>query len=124
MPFEKGKSGNIAGRPKGSRNKTDEELREFLRKLTTEYFYGENGQMNFVQDMLALRPAMRTQVMEKYLKYFLAPQASLKIEGDINNHVQGAVRIVIEEIESTQNYIDITPNAEPVPVGKRLSNGE
>lgn len=93
MPFKKGQSGNPAGKPKGAVNKTDEHLREFLRQITADYFNGADAQVSFINDIKSLRPGMRTQVMEKYLKYFLAPMASLKIEGDVNVNQSGTIKI-------------------------------
>ena len=38
MPFEKGESGNPAGRPKGSFNKTTKELRQMISDFLLENF--------------------------------------------------------------------------------------
>lgn len=38
MPFEKGESGNPAGRPKGSFNKTTKELRQMISDFLMENF--------------------------------------------------------------------------------------
>lgn len=122
MPFQKGVSGNPAGKPKGTKHeKSDEAIREFLRSKSEEYFYG-TGSNSFLEDMKNITPSMRLQLWEKYIKYYLPAMQSLQVEGEITNNIQGAVRIVIEEVEATKNYIDITPISAPA-VNKGLSDG-
>jgi hypothetical protein len=122
MPFKKGQSGNPAGKPKNTKHdKSDEAIREFLRSKSQEYFYG-TGDNSFIDDMNKVSSSMRLQLWEKYLKYYLPTMQSLQVDGEITNNIQGAVRIVIEEVEATQNYIDITPIASAV--NKGLSNGK
>ncbi|MGF7075328.1 DUF5681 domain-containing protein [Mucilaginibacter sp. 3215] len=93
MPFKPGVSGNPNGKPKGIKHNTsDEFIRDFLRGKATEYFTG-TGENSFMNDFKDLKPSMRVQVMEKYLKYFLAPMAHLQIDSDINVNQNGVIKI-------------------------------
>ena len=42
MPYAKGESGNINGRPKGSTNKINEKIKEVLEDMTLELLTGLN----------------------------------------------------------------------------------
>lgn len=65
MPFVKGKSGNEAGRPKGSKNKAGGELRELISNFLQERF------ADVVQDFEQLEPKDRIKVYTDLLQYGL-----------------------------------------------------
>ncbi len=65
MPFEKGISGNIAGRPKGSKNKAGEGLREVISDFLEQRFE------DVVRDFEQLEPRDRIKVYTDLLQYGL-----------------------------------------------------
>tara|TARA_R110002050_G_scaffold150909_3_gene277837 strand:- start:3075 stop:3359 length:285 start_codon:yes stop_codon:yes gene_type:complete len=76
MPFEKGNSGNLNGRPKGKKNKTTGAARELLFKLL-------NGQIQHVEDEFdLLREANGKEylkILASYLPYIIPKQTETEI---------------------------------------------
>ncbi len=76
MPFEKGHSGNPAGRPKGSANKVTADKRILFRSIM-------EGQVDHIEDSL---DRIREESDEKYVKaltgllpYFLPKQQEIEL---------------------------------------------
>ena len=76
MPFKKGKSGNVEGRPKGAEGKVTAASRKLFATVMA-------GEMEFIQDELAL---IRESSGEKYLKalsglmpYFMPKQSETEV---------------------------------------------
>jgi hypothetical protein len=63
MPFEKGISGNINGRPKGSKNKAGEGLRNLISDFLEQKFE------QVVNDFEILEPKDRIKVFTDLLQY-------------------------------------------------------
>lgn len=76
MPFTKGQSGNLAGRPKGSKNKVTAEARALFNDILS-------GEIGNIQQSLE---ALREESHEKYMKalngllpYFLPKQQDIEL---------------------------------------------
>ena len=65
MPFEKNKSGNPSGRPKGIANKSTSSLRDWI----TGFIDDNRQQMK--EDWVALEPKDRIVLFEKLLRFAL-----------------------------------------------------
>jgi len=65
MPFEQGKSGNPGGRPRGSRNKTPEQIRTMVKKFITEHWKEIEG------DFGLMKPQERLTFLNNLLKHIL-----------------------------------------------------
>jgi len=93
MPFKPGISGNPNGKPKGTKHdKSDEAIRDFLRSKGNDYLFG-TGENCFDSDFNSLKPSMRIQVWEKYMKYYLSALQALKVDGDVNVNQNGVIKI-------------------------------
>lgn len=76
MPFEKGKSGNVSGRPQGSKNKTTATIRQWLVELINA------NRQQLQDDLLQLEPKERLQIIEKFLPYIMPKAESAdEVEG-------------------------------------------
>jgi len=74
MPFEKGKSGNPSGRPKGAENKTTAAMRQWLFDLV----YKNRRQLE--QDLQELEPRERWVMLERVLRHVLPQQQAITTE--------------------------------------------
>lgn len=71
MAFKKGTSGNPAGRPKGSRNKADKDLKTWIAEVLT------NGQGKFEESLNSLTPGEYVKVFVSLLNYGLPKLQSM-----------------------------------------------
>ena len=65
MPFQKGQSGNKAGKPTGSVNKTTPDLRQWINNFI------DDNREQIQDDWKQLEPKDRILLFEKLLKYSL-----------------------------------------------------
>ncbi len=96
MPFKTGKSGNEAGRPKGTSNKAGKPLRELI---TT--FVADNWQ-EVEQDFQKLKPIERLQFFEKILKYALPTLQAVNVTNDLEQQLEV---LNDEQLEDLMNKI-------------------
>jgi hypothetical protein len=82
MAFKKGQSGNPDGRPKGSENKVNKDLKEKIKRLFENYT-GEQ----MLEDLLELDAKDRLMIMGK-LADFIAPRLkSTEFKGTVNKEI-------------------------------------
>jgi hypothetical protein len=69
MPFVKGQSGNPAGRRKGARSKSVEQLRKIIAAALTEYLDKET----LLNDLKRLDSKDRLSAIDRLLKHYMPP---------------------------------------------------
>lgn len=84
--YKKGESGNPNGRPKGSRNRSTEEMRELIKKVV------DNNLENLENDLSRMSPANRWTIIQKLSQYFM-PTLS---KTDNQNNNSGELNITIK----------------------------
>jgi hypothetical protein len=99
MPFEKGNSGNPAGRPQGTRNKTTEELRNTIQAFIENNI--ESMQANFDQ----LEPKEKLMFIEKMLGYSIPKLQSLKIDELPNKETTSIITLTDEQFKQAMNEL-------------------
>lgn len=81
MPFQKGKSGNPKGKPKGADNKLTKEARElFIETL--------EGQVPNIEDAFKKvyndNPAKFLELFAKYAQYFVPRKTESEVKGELS----------------------------------------
>lgn len=104
MPFIKGQSGNIEGRPKGSKNKKKLAQKEELEKL----FNDQGGFEGMFNDIALIKdPYYRIQAKLKLLEFFTPKLKSVDMNTTINDEreeltpheVEARLKALQEEME-------------------------
>jgi len=75
MPFQKGNSGNPAGKPKGATNKTTKELREIFQKII------EKNIKTLSKDLQAVGPETRIKLLIQMAEFVLPKLQRTEISG-------------------------------------------
>jgi hypothetical protein len=93
MPFKKGKSGNIAGRPVGTPNKSTSNLRDWI----TDFL--EENKDKVREDWLLLEPKDRIVLFEKLLKYSLPTLQSTTLSTEFESLTDSELDRLISELK-------------------------
>ena len=76
MPYSKGESGNISGRPKGTPNRATGDMRAWL------YAFVSGNTAQIKKDWQTLEPSQRVMLFEKLLKYVVPAQTEITAQID------------------------------------------
>lgn len=94
MPFIKGKSGNKAGKPKGTVNKTTTDLRQWINN----FIEGQRGQIQ--KDWKELEPKDRIVLFEKLLKYSLPTLQATSLTTDFEKLTDEQLDFIINQLKN------------------------
>lgn len=106
MAFKKGedKNRNLKGRPKGSENKTTQELKDMISAVVA-------GQVqHWITDMDRIRkknPEEAIRLTAKFIDYVLPKQTKVELEGELKHQVS---KVVIEIKEKDGKGTEHTDN--------------
>lgn len=92
MPFEKGKSGNEAGRPKGSANRINQQLRDTI----TDFL--EGNFQRIIDDFEELTPKDRVKLYCDLLQYGLPKLQAMQMESEIERLPEDQLDYIIKKI--------------------------
>lgn len=88
--FVRGKSANPNGRPKGARNKRNEELANLVSKLL------QGMQRQVKRDIEALTPSERVKAFTALLPFAIPKQATISIEAKIKQEYEELKTLLID----------------------------
>lgn len=92
MAFNKGKSGNPAGRPKGSSNKVTAKLRESI----TDFLDGNFNKIK--KDFKGLKPADRVKYYIELLQYAVPKLQSVQLETEFDHLSDDQLQTLVDEL--------------------------
>ncbi len=90
MAFEPGKSGNPSGRPRGSKNKADQELKQWLQMLV------DGQRKQFERDLKNVQPVQRLKLLEKLMSFLIPKQQSISTEDTIKLEYEN-IKLILRE---------------------------
>ena len=93
MPYKKGESGNIFGRPVGTSNKSTNNLRDWI----TEFI--EDNKEKVKEDWLELEPKDRIVLFEKLLKYSLPTLQATTLNTEFEKMTETDLDRIISELK-------------------------
>lgn len=87
--YKKGQSGNPNGRPKGAKNRSTDEIRQFIQMVV------DKNLTRLEEDLDNMNPATRWMVIDKVAKYFMP---TLTKNDNTNNNQGGMIiRVVYDD---------------------------
>lgn len=94
MPYQKGQSGNLSGRPVGTSNKSTNKLRDWI----TEFL--EDNKDRIREDWLLLEPKDRIVLFEKLLKYSLPTLQATTLSTEFESMTDTDLDRIISELKN------------------------
>ena len=93
MPFEKGKSGNPAGRPKGKKNKVTNDVKKWLLGLFNTH------SKTLETDLKIMSPKERWEIIAKILQFIVPKIQAMNAKVDLNTLTEEQLTTIVESIK-------------------------
>ena len=93
MPFEKGKSGNPAGRPKGKKNKVTNDVKKWLLDLFNTH------SKTLETDLKDMSPKERWEIIAKILPFIVPKIQAMNAKVDLNTLTEEQLTTIVESIK-------------------------
>ena len=97
MPFKKGTSGNIAGKPKGTTNKASNQLRELISGFLEDRF------QDVVNDFKKLSPKERVKSYTDLLQFAVPKLQNTSLDVDFERLDEDQLDEIIERLKEVSN---------------------
>ena len=95
MGFVKGMTGNPEGRPKGTQNKINKQLRETIGDFLQDNF------QKIAADFETLQPKDRAKLYCDLLQYGLPRLQSVQLETDLERLTEGELDTIIDNLKAS-----------------------
>ena len=95
--YKAGESGNPKGKPKGAKNRSTEEIRQFIQRVV------DKNLDHLEEDLEAMNPTNRWVIIDKMTKYFLP--ALTKNDNNNLNTGEVTIKVVYEQKPPDNNVI-------------------
>ena len=99
MAFEKGKSGNPAGRPKGAKNRATNNLRKWLEAFLQEKF------PEIEKSFDKLEPYQKWSIVEKLLQYSIPKMQAVSVEALVEAEMNSLADLLMKAPEEAIDRI-------------------
>lgn len=92
MKFEKGKSGNPSGRPKGTKNKVTTDVKQFIQDII------DDNAESLAASFAFLDPSEQWRIAERLFAYIVPKQSATKTEVDFNNLTEEQIDAIVGQL--------------------------
>ena len=100
MPQPKGKTGNPAGRPKGTPNRITSDMKTWIQNMI------DGNRRKFEADLKKLDPKDRLVILERLMAYVIPKQQSITVEAQIMAEYEQLEKLLMNAPESAIDEIE------------------
>jgi len=103
MPFTKGKSGNVAGRPNGALNRSTEQAKLAVARLANQ---GLDALREDIEKIRKNNPIEAAKIYLKLLEYIVPKKAAIELSGEIQQRIQ-QISVNIQDGTANKHIKDV-----------------